>query len=445
MYRTVQVRCGRTFEGAGAGPRALATAGLAPAGRLPLGRRPLGEAAALLMTRPLPKADLCPADCRWPVGVSGQGRRADSRAARAGRSGDDARERSAERAGPEAADPRVARQGGLEVRRGFPPTLVVRDHDRGAELRAPAVGPVGLREHDPFIREPAADLAPGEALGGGGRVRCQGFHHELNFGHRAPGSTFRQTQPPGAPLPQGAAATGVAQSPGGDRWRGARGACHDRAGHLVGPLDLPERQRGIPGMLGRMVAPSVALASFADLAALPGNVRAEVIHGVITEKASPSAEHGESQASVSAVLIRRFQRQPGGRWPGGWWLGTEIEVEYEAHEIYVHDVVGWRRERMPERPTGRPVRVRPDWACELLSPSNAKRDLVDKLKVLHANGVPHYWIVDPHEQTLIVHRWEPRGYLVVLSAAAGDLVRAEPFEAVELHVSALFGLEEDEE
>lgn len=194
-----------------------------------------------------------------------------------------------------------------------------------------------------------------------------------------------------------------------------------------------------------MVAPRTKLATFADLAALPDHVRAEVIQGVIVEKASPSAEHGEAQFAFSVVLGRRFQRGTGGRWPGGWWFGTEIEVEYETNEIYLHDVVGWRRDRVPQRPSGRPIRARPDWTCELLSPSNAKRDLVDKFKVLHANGVPHYWIADPIEQTLIVHRWEARGYLVVLTAAAGEVVRAEPFEAVELRVSALFGVEEDEE
>jgi Uma2 family endonuclease len=194
-----------------------------------------------------------------------------------------------------------------------------------------------------------------------------------------------------------------------------------------------------------MVAPRIKLATAADLATLPGSVRAEIIHGVIVEKASPSAEHGASQAAYSAVLVRRFQRGLGGRWPGGWWFGTEIEVEYETHEVYLHDVVGWRRDRVPQRPTGRPVRIRPDWVCELLSPSNAKRDLIDKFQVLHTNGVPHYWIADPLECTLIVHRWEPRGYLVVLTAAAGDVVRAEPFDAVELRVSTLFGLEDDEE
>jgi len=89
----------------------------------------------------------------------------------------------------------------------------------------------------------------------------------------------------------------------------------------------------------------------------------------------------------------------------------------------------------PKRPSGRPVSIRPDWVCELVSPSNAKHDRVDKFQVLHRNGVPHYWIADPLDHVLTVHRWHESGYLVVLAATAGDTIRAEPFEAVELRCS----------
>lgn len=65
--------------------------------------------------------------------------------------------------------------------------------------------------------------------------------------------------------------------------------------------------------------------------------------------------------------------------------------------------------------------------------------------MLHRNQVPHYWIADPVEKTLIVHRWEPRGDLVVVTAGSGDIVRAEPFEAAELRVAVLFGVEDEEE
>jgi hypothetical protein len=49
------------------------------------------------------------------------------------------------------------------------------------------------------------------------------------------------------------------------------------------------------------------------------------------------------------------------------------------------------------------------------------------------------------EKTLIVYRWEPRGYLVALTAGPGEVVRPEPFDSTELRVSVLFGIEDEEE
>jgi Uma2 family endonuclease len=188
-----------------------------------------------------------------------------------------------------------------------------------------------------------------------------------------------------------------------------------------------------------------SLMTFADLAMLGDEVRAEIIAGSIVEKASPTMEHGSAQTALGGYLHRRFNRKPGGRWPGGWWIGTEVDVEYEPHELYRHDIVGWRRDRVVERPTGRPIGVRPDWVCEILSPSNEKRDLVDKMQTLHRASVGHYWILNPEEKVLVVHRHHVDGYLVTLTASSGDAVHAEPFEDVEIRVGVLFGDEDDDE
>jgi hypothetical protein len=48
------------------------------------------------------------------------------------------------------------------------------------------------------------------------------------------------------------------------------------------------------------------------------------------------------------------------------------------------------------------------------------------------------------DETLAVHRWHPDGYVEVLSADRDELVRAEPFEAIELRVAVLFGDDDDE-
>jgi Uma2 family endonuclease len=89
-----------------------------------------------------------------------------------------------------------------------------------------------------------------------------------------------------------------------------------------------------------------------------------------------------------------------------------------------------------------PVRVVPDWVCEVLS-SNRTNDLVKKKRLYHQHRVAHYWIVDPVAETLLVYRWTADGYLEVLAAARGERARAEPFEALELEVGVLFGDDEE--
>jgi hypothetical protein len=56
-----------------------------------------------------------------------------------------------------------------------------------------------------------------------------------------------------------------------------------------------------------------------------------------------------------------------------------------------------------------------------------------------------YWIANPEEKTLVIHRYHPEGYGIVLTALSGEVVRAEPFDGVDLRVGVLFGDEEDEE
>jgi Uma2 family endonuclease len=193
-----------------------------------------------------------------------------------------------------------------------------------------------------------------------------------------------------------------------------------------------------------MAAPSKPKpATAADLGALPVKDRLEIVGGTIVEKAAPSPEHSFAESRLGGVL-HGFNRRPGKRGPGGWWILTEIHVEYTTGEVYCHDAAGWRRDRTPERPIGWPVRLRPDWVCEIISPRHERQDMIVKPRVLHAAQVPHYWVLHPEEKMLLVHRWAAAGYTVVVTATSGDRVRAEPFDALELDVSELFGDEVDE-
>lgn len=193
-----------------------------------------------------------------------------------------------------------------------------------------------------------------------------------------------------------------------------------------------------------MIAPAKKLATVVDLLAIPDERRRhELIDGQIVEKAAASAEHGAAQRKLSAY-VDPFERRPGGRGPGGWWFVTEVEVSFDERNTFRPDVTGWRRERMPDRPRGAPITTRPDWVCEILS-SNRRNDLVRKKRTYHRHEVPHYWIIDPAEESLTVYRWAIEGYLEIVVAERGERVRAEPFDAIPLAVGTLFGDEEDDD
>ncbi len=185
-------------------------------------------------------------------------------------------------------------------------------------------------------------------------------------------------------------------------------------------------------------------ATLEDLLAIPESERHhELIEGTIFEKGAATGEHGAAQRKLSAY-IDPYDQRPGGRRPGGWWFATEVDVYFDAANTLRPDVVGWRRDRVPERPRGVPILVRPDWVCEILS-TNKRTDLIKKKRVYHRHQVPHYWIIDPEQETLVVYRWGQDGYIEVLVAERDEVVHAEPFDAMPLRVGVLFGDDEDDD
>src|SRR2546430_9846928 len=102
-------------------------------------------------------------------------------------------------------------------------------------------------------------------------------------------------------------------------------------------------------------------ARIADFLAIPEEQRHhELIAGEIIEKAAPTGEHGGAQAGLIYSLYGPFNRRPGGDGPGGGWFASEVEIKFGAN-VLRPDVMGWRRERVPERPRGALIESSSDW------------------------------------------------------------------------------------
>lgn len=140
-------------------------------------------------------------------------------------------------------------------------------------------------------------------------------------------------------------------------------------------------------------------------------------------------------SALAGDLNTSFQRGRGG--PGGWWILVETEVHVEG-QGFVPDVAGWRRERLPALPAAATIDVAPDWVCEVQSPSTARFDRVKKLPMYAEIGVHHVWLIDPPGQTLEVLRLENERWILAGNYGGDDVVRAEPFEAVEIELAALW-------
>lgn len=181
------------------------------------------------------------------------------------------------------------------------------------------------------------------------------------------------------------------------------------------------------------------LASYADIEALPDHVIGEILAGELVVSPRPAVRHANAASTLGALINVAFHLGIGG--PGGWWILHEPELSLGVDPRFdpvVPDLAGWRREITPGLPDVVRVDIIPQWVCEVLSPGTHRRDRVLKVPFYGRAGVRHCWLVDPIAQTLEVLRLEGERWVLAASTGGDETVRLEPFEAIELPLSALW-------
>lgn len=176
-----------------------------------------------------------------------------------------------------------------------------------------------------------------------------------------------------------------------------------------------------------------------DFLAIPPAERFhEILEGALVKKTLPSFRHGAVQGRLRAQLDS-YDASSLRPQPGGWWIVSEVEVLLFGKQVVRPDLCAWRCERMPEAPSQFPVPLRPDWICEVVSPSDPRRDTVIKYRDYARAGIPYYWLADLQEQSLTALSLNGEHYTVQAEARAGQPLRfAEPFELIEIALEALF-------
>jgi len=184
-------------------------------------------------------------------------------------------------------------------------------------------------------------------------------------------------------------------------------------------------------------------ATYEDLLKLPDHVIGEIIAGELVVSPRPSGPNIGVASALGFELGPPYQFGRGGG-PGGWWILDEPEVEL-ARDVnhVVPDLAGWKKDRLPQLPTGHVFTVVPDWICEIISPASVRRDRVEKFHLYAGAGVPFYWLVDPLAQTLEAFALEGGRWVSVGAFARADKARVPPFAEVELDLATLWTPAED--
>jgi len=181
--------------------------------------------------------------------------------------------------------------------------------------------------------------------------------------------------------------------------------------------------------------PTGRKATYEDLLRVPDHLIAELVHGRLITHPRPAPRHARAASSLGIEVGGPFDKGRGG--PGGWWILDEPAL-HVSEDVLVPGLAGWRRERMPALPESAWFETPPDWVCEVLSPTTARVDRVDKLPLYASFGVRHAWLIDPDLRTLEAFENQVGKWLVLAAFENDAKVRIAPFDAVEIELRYLW-------
>jgi Uma2 family endonuclease len=134
-----------------------------------------------------------------------------------------------------------------------------------------------------------------------------------------------------------------------------------------------------------------------DLHKLPENGnRYEIADGSLLVSPAPSVSHGRVNERLRRILERQAP-------PGTSVLAVGLGIDiHRRRTYYVPDLLIVPESALEDGDADNLQPADVLLVAEVLSPSNAGKDLVQKRHDYAVAGIPRYWIVDPRDETIIV-------------------------------------------
>ena len=160
--------------------------------------------------------------------------------------------------------------------------------------------------------------------------------------------------------------------------------------------------------MGQPLRKPITIFTYADYLAWPEDERWELINGEAYAMAAPGLAHqaavGELFVQISVFLrgkpCRPFVAPFDVRLPRGKEADDDVTTVVQPDISVICD---------PAKLDERGCRGAPDWVIEVLSPSTAAKDQIQKLAAYERAGVREVWLVHPTDHVVIVYTLSAAG------------------------------------
>jgi excisionase family DNA binding protein len=189
------------------------------------------------------------------------------------------------------------------------------------------------------------------------------------------------------------------------------------------------------GDLERSVYPKQGEYTYEDYLKIPeeAGYRFEILEGFPVKEPSPSMHHQR----VSSALYRQLANFFDGFDPEGEIFYAPLDVTLTNSNVLQPDLLFVSS---TQKDIMRKERI--DGACdlvvEIMSPSNRRKDRLQKMEIYRKGGILHYWLVDPEENILEAFMLKDGNYLLVFTGGPGDKFTHPEFPGLNLNLDKVF-------
>ncbi|MEO8149782.1 MAG: Uma2 family endonuclease [Bacteroidia bacterium] len=143
--------------------------------------------------------------------------------------------------------------------------------------------------------------------------------------------------------------------------------------------------------------------TYSDYITWEDEIRRQLIDGVVYEMNTTNRRHQEIVGNLSCIIKNYLKGKSCRVYQAPFDVRLVREGEEDLHTLNVvqPDVSVFCNPAMLDDKGAKGV---PDWAIEILSPSNEEVDKVRKLLLYQSYGVKEYWIIDPEKSEVKIFK-----------------------------------------